>query len=301
MLSSSCSHKIFVLSTVAMIGVVSFANAIAIPVPGGDFSSPTLTHGTGNQDSLDNGWYTKNADDGVRADPDPINWSTGETVGTPDILTQLSNSGSKTRAGQFFTMDPQLTGTGWSFEFDLGGTGTFDRVRVWAGTLADAPSGNAFNSGSDAAPAAGLVDDDGWTLIADFEATVATPERKSFAITQDLGEFDVMVIKFRGRGNAPGTTYDHVEFVNDSIPNSTLGFRITDLSVDLEAGMATLTWISQSGAFYSVDESTTLGPKGWLENQDGVLGEAGETSLSIDILEEHLDARAVFFRVRQEE
>ena len=201
------------------------AGAITVLLPNGDFSSSVMTHGTGTQDSLDDGWYAKNADNGVRADPDPINWSSGATVGTPTILSQLSNSGSKTRAGQFFTMDPGLTGTGWSFEFDLGGTGTFDRVRVWAGSLAASPSGNAFNSGSDAAPAASLADAGGWTLLADFPATVGTPGHMTAAIPQDLGDYDVMVIKVRGRGNGVGSTYDNFAFVNP-IPEPSGGLLV---------------------------------------------------------------------------
>lgn len=187
------------------------ASAITILLPNGDFSSTTLTNGSGDETSLDQGWYAKNADDGVRVDP--INWSIGATVATPGVMTHTANSGSKTRTGMFFTMDPQLDGTGWSLEFDLGGTGTFELLRVWGGTLDATPSGNAFVNGSDAAPSANLVDGSGWTELVSISSTTS-PGHVVVPITEDLGNFDVMVIKIRARGSGVNTTYDNFAFTN---------------------------------------------------------------------------------------
>jgi len=194
----------------------------------GDFSNTTLTHGVANETALDQGWYAKNADDGVRGDP--RNWSAGATVGTAGLLTQVSNDGSNTRMGQYFSN--ALTGTGWSFEFDLGGTAKTVLMRVWAGTSAGNPNGNAINGGNNDPPDAGLVDSNGWTEIVNTGALDGAGHYV-FSISQDLGDYDVMVIKIRGSGATTGTTYDNFQFVQASAPADIVITSVQQVGTDI--------------------------------------------------------------------
>jgi len=71
------------------------------------------------------------------------------------------------------------------------------------------------------------------------------------------------------------------------VPAASLGFRITDVSVDLANGTMTVTWPSAVGRIYKVDTSTGLGPVGsvggWQEYDDSVPGVAGEVSYVISL------------------
>ena len=106
-----------------------------------------------------------------------------------------------------------MAGVGWQLEFDLGGTGTLEMLRLWCGKLAAIPSGVAFAYGSDAVPAASLVDATGWTELVNTGLIIGEPGQKSYPISGDLASYDVMVIKVKAKGNGVGTTYDNFTFV----------------------------------------------------------------------------------------
>jgi hypothetical protein len=151
-----------------------------------------------------------------------INWSAGisdEPAGGADgVLTHKATTGSLTRMGQYFSNS--LTGTGWSLDFDLGGTATIGGagvyVRLWGGTSAASPEGVFFNSNGDGDPAAGLVDSNGWTLLVDtgLGITVSGIGTHSYGISQDLGDYDVLVFRVASRSAGNGTTYDNLSLVN---------------------------------------------------------------------------------------
>lgn len=173
----------------------SAANAATVFLVNGQFDSTTLTNGNGSETALDQGWYAKEAG---------ANWIIGSGV-----MTQNSNSGSATRFGQFSSIS--LTGTGWSFDFDLNGGTNF--VRVWVGTLAASPTGTAFSAGGDTTtPSALLVDGSGWTQLLDTGSITGASGTQSFPITQDMSSFDVVAVQVRGNSSTVGATYDNFAF-----------------------------------------------------------------------------------------
>ena len=177
------------------LALVLFAGQARGGIVNGDFSSTTLTNGNANITNLDDGWHVR-GDAGVEWDVTP-----------PGVLENLSTTANR-RAGQFFSAN-DLTGTGWWFEFDLGGTADADQVRIWAGTLAATPSGTALALNNNNPPSNNIVVGN-WELIVNgtnFDGV----GHKSFAISQDLSSYDVMSLKFRT--SAQGTTFDNFEFV----------------------------------------------------------------------------------------
>ena len=95
---------VFLCGSAAQAGIVN-----------GDFSVTTLTDGKVVYNDKDAGWFSKNAYDGTA----PDNWR----IQPAGYMEMLSNSGTKTRYGQAFSAG-DMTGTGWSLEFDLGGSFT---------------------------------------------------------------------------------------------------------------------------------------------------------------------------------
>lgn len=175
------------------------------------FDSTDLANGSGTAESLGRGWYAKNGDDGIVASPD---WSAGLTTGTPGVLTQIKNSGTATRMGQFFLNN--LTGSNWALSVDLGGAAGFDQVRMYAGTLAANPSGPVLRT-DNGPPSGGLVDGNGWTSLL-YQPEVNQSGTVVLNLDDhDLGQFNVIAIQFRSR-NHSGTTFDNFALVPQVAP-----------------------------------------------------------------------------------
>jgi len=258
-----------------------------------DVSSTDFVNGSGSHNSLGQGWYGKNGDNGSVTS---INWSSGLTVGTPGVITNTGRSGSATRYGQFFANN--LSGSDWALSFDLGGTGSFDQIRLYGGTLAVNPSG-AVLTGDNSPPAGDLVDDDGWTSLL-FAEGVADTGTVTFNIEEDLSQFNVITIQFRGIGPDVGTTYDNFGFVpkqpltgvNDSytvVPAETLTGNLLDN--ELTATNDPITITSVDGNASNVGSQITLSSGALLtvsENGDftydpnGAFDDLAEGAPSID-------------------
>lgn len=235
---------------------------IAAGLVNGDFSSAPIVSGSGDKNSLGTGWYAKNGDDGTVASPD---WSAGETTGTSGILTQMRNSASATRFGQFFGID--LDGTGWVISMDL--VGSFSKVRIYAGTLADQPSGEVLR-GDDESPETSLVDGNGWTNVL-YETDVSGNGTVTLSIDADLSQFNVMAIQFTASGEHVGSTYDNIqldqliaEAVDDSyLTDSWGGVGANVLSNDNHALDTIPSVVSVEGLAENVGAQITL-PSGAL-------------------------------------
>ena len=276
-------------SALALLATIAFAAAANAGLVNGDFSSDSLFRGNYNYlPGLGGGWAAKNAFDG-----------NDETVDNWQIIDgaaqQMSNSGSATRIGQGISAG-ELTGIGWSLDFELIDRG-ISRVQLWAGVddMVNNDSQRLITIGSDNAPTAGIVEDPGWTRLLeerDLEAGV-----HSLGISQDLGDYDILIVRFRGNGATIGVRIDNVALTSsDAPPEQPL--RITAVSVDVATGMATLTWNSQAGVAYAIDESADLGVDGWPENLDSLMGEAGKTTKTFPLLEMHRGLPELFFRIR---
>ena len=172
----------------------------------GNFSSTSLTNGTADYSDKDAGWFSKNAYDGTA----PDNWR----IQPAGHMEMLSNSGTKTRYGQGFSAG-DMTGTGWSLEFDLGGAfSNVERVEVWAGKeVASPPSGAAIiNIGADGGPAGSIVQGGSWVKLVDEATLTAAHHTYPLAGDPDLTDYDIMAIRFRARSAGVGAQYDNVEF-----------------------------------------------------------------------------------------
>lgn len=198
------THMHPLAGVIACVAVVLSAGAAEAGIVNGDFTDSTLTDGTVDYEDIDAGWFSKNAGS---------NW-----VIQNEELLQASNSGSATRAGQAFSAD-DLSGTGWFLNFDIGGDpGTFHRVQLFAGV----DDGNnkagdkVLGFGGDDAPNKKIVQGDSWTTLVDEEAL--PPGTQSFSIAADLGGFDLMAVRFKGKGNTVGSTIDNVELALSAPP-----------------------------------------------------------------------------------
>jgi len=188
-----------------LVVVAPFSNGIV----NADISSTVMTQGDANAEDLGYGWFAKGGD----SEPAPtiLQWSAGATAGTAGVMTQVGNSGSATRFGQYF--GNILTGTGYSLDFDLGGTAWFEYMDLWAGTLDASPSGTAMDSGTTRNPSDNLVVGSWTKLLEIVTADLSGAAHYSFPITQDLGSYDVMVLRVQSKSTGVGTTYDNFEFV----------------------------------------------------------------------------------------
>jgi hypothetical protein len=109
-----------------------------------------------------------------------------------------------------------LTGTGWFLNFDLTGD-DLTRVQVFGG-LDDgnnSPTNNVMGFGGDGGPDNGIVVGD-WTTLVDESGILAGT--KSYPITDDLSNYDLMAIRFRGTGATIGATIDDVELTQTPPP-----------------------------------------------------------------------------------
>jgi hypothetical protein len=153
---------------------------------------------------IDAGWHSKNAGS---------NW----LIQNEELL-QDSNSGSATRAGQVFSAD-DLNGTGWFLNFDLGGVpGTLTRVQLYGGLDDGNNSAGAsvLGFGGDDAPTGNIVQGGAWTTLVDEQGLA--PGQRSFSIAEDLSNFDLMAVRFRGTGATVGSTIDNVELSTTAPP-----------------------------------------------------------------------------------
>ena len=80
----------------------------------------------------------------------------------------------------------------------------------------------------------------------------------------------------------------------------TAAILITGSSFDVAAGQASLTWTSETGATYAIDESPDLTPSSWVESQNAISGQAGQTTHPFSILPQNIGKPGLFFRVRRE-
>jgi len=184
-----------------MVGTGAIARA---DIVNGDFSSTTLTNGSASYNDKDAGWFAKNAYDGV----DPDNWR----IQPAGYMEMLSNSGTKTRYGQAFSAG-DLTGTGWSLDFSLGGSfSNVEAVQVWAGLeVASPPDNTIINIGNDAGPSDAIVQGS-WVQLVNETALTAGSHSYAFAGDPNLSNYDIMAIRFRARGAGVGAQYDGIVF-----------------------------------------------------------------------------------------
>lgn len=218
---------------IAVLGLCPSIHAVTILLPNGNFNSPMLTHSVTNdfadETSLDQGWYSRDADDGVRVPPAEFDYSAGATPalgGAAGVLTLLSVDNTHTRFGQFFTKPSELVGSGWSLRLDVGGpdaSSGFTRLDIWGGNLAGSPSGTAVNVGNNNAPA-DTLSDTGWTTLLNLDGVFGPGAGLEFPIAADLTSYDVLVIKVRNTRSQSqvGTTFDNFAFVNP-IPEPSTG------------------------------------------------------------------------------
>ncbi len=96
-----------------------------------------------------------------------------------------------------------------------------------------------------------------------------------------------------------GTTPGGIQMPISPGDNIAIGMA-ADSGFDVAGGMASLTWTSETGATYAIDESPDLTPASWVENQNGISGQAGETTYPFSILPQNVGKSALFFRVRRE-
>ncbi len=181
-------------SLYAAVCVMSYCAGAQAMVVNGDFSVNSLTNNTAQYQHVEGGWHSKNAG---------TNWAI-----QGEALVQIGNSGSATRAGQIFSADT-LTGTGWFLNFDL--TGDLTRVQLYGG-LDDgnnSPTENALAFGGDGSPDNDIVVGS-WTELINETGGLTTGAR-SFSITDDLSNFDLLAVRFRGTGATVGATIDNVE------------------------------------------------------------------------------------------
>ncbi|MEZ5329618.1 MAG: hypothetical protein R3F19_31615 [Verrucomicrobiales bacterium] len=76
---------------------------------------------------------------------------------------------------------------------------------------------------------------------------------------------------------------------------SSTPFQITKAEYDAQAGTVTITWASRAGADYAVDAGDDF--QSWIELDDGVIGDAEQTSFVDSAIPE--GARRRFYRVRE--
>lgn len=195
----------------------------------GNFDSTDFANGFGTEENLGRGWYGQSGDDGSSTG---LHWTAGLTAGTPGILTQVGSGGSATRFGQFFAIN--LEGSDWALSFDLGETATFLQVRMYAGVLADDPSGTVLRN-DNAAPAGSLVED-GWTSILYHPETTHEGTVVLNLDDIDLSQFNVVAIQFKS-SRPTGTTFDNfalVQQVSPTLnPDSFSGFNDETVSGNL--------------------------------------------------------------------
>lgn len=121
----------------------------------------------------------------------------------------------------------------------------------------------------------------------------------------DVSGYDLVAIYINSDVDA-GIVIDNIKltFSGPAVPPPPL--QITDFEYDHGANMATISWASQEGKYYSIDESTglldseSLSAAAWTENRDGVPGDEVETTITVEVLPEHRGLDRLFFRVREE-
>jgi hypothetical protein len=121
----------------------------------------------------------------------------------------------------------------------------------------------------------------------------------------DFSGYDLVAIYFNSDRDA-GIVVDNLKltFEGPALPPPPLA--ITGFEYDNDSDEATITWASQEGVFYSIDEAAALtgmvmpGASVWFENQDGVLGLAGETTVTFAVAPMHEAVPRLFFRIREE-
>lgn len=152
--------------------------------------------------------------------------SKGQTAGNNDgefivqggVLDQVAKSGSETRAAIVVDIS-SLTGTGWSFEFDLL-AGEADNIDLWLGKDDGDNAGdtNSFTLGGDGPPPASWVNSnsapfDAWSQVVDLDDfdTVGTYSEDLSSI--DMSDYDYAAIKIGQRASGQFVEIDNVEFV----------------------------------------------------------------------------------------
>lgn len=178
--------------------IVLIAASNSFGVVNGTFDNSGLGDGTVQFQDIDAGWFAKDAGN---------NWNIqgGE-------LVHLATSGSNTRAGQVFTNT--LSGTDFSLNFDVNDT-NITRVQLFGGNITGAnnPTTNVLGFGNDNFPT-GNID---WGSDELVDASFSSPGPKSLPIAADLGNFDLLAVRFL-RG-ATGASIDNVEIAPSTASN----------------------------------------------------------------------------------
>lgn len=139
-------------------------------------------------------------------------------------------------------------------------------------------------------------------LIEDIDEVTGPPiEHELFAEATVFG-FDPAT--FTGRLIMGGRTGG--AFVDSWIDNIRIGsiagsggdLRITEITYDQTAGEVGLTWLSEPGATYSIESSTTLQPP-WIEVDDGVASQGATTTVN-GIAVFPVGAERIYYRVRKQ-
>lgn len=198
------TQKPQLLTAITALLTAALAGNTNAAIVNGDFSSATLGAGSVTSSEIDNGWFVLNPGT--------------EWTATGGVLTRAT-AGSD-YAIQIFSAGG-LNGTGWSLEFDLGGTANTRTLRLWGGTLATSPSGGLSPNNNN--PPSGSLVSGGWTELVNVGAE-NTAGTKSYAISADLSDFDVLAIKVRAFDDpGVGTTYDNFALVPEPSSLALLG------------------------------------------------------------------------------
>jgi len=185
---------------IAPVMLVAAATGAFADIVNGDFSDTNLNPAdfVFYGDGLDNGWHGENAGS-----------VSGDYWRVINGMLEQTEPDTATRIGQGFSAD-NYTGTGWRLVFDL--DGTIDRVTVWAGV--DDQTTNEFtvlvDNRDDDGPATAIITASSWTkIVEEFSPT----GDQSIDIAENLSDFDIMVIQFRGTNSTVGAKIDNIRFV----------------------------------------------------------------------------------------